>query len=135
MMEIGVDLVSVRRMARFLERFGARGVDRLFTPAERRLCEGRRDVARCFAARFAAKEALLKALGTGLRGVRWTDISVETEGKGQPVYRLHPRVQALLRNRIPKVSLSHEKEYALAVCVLVGNAGDRPGRERPPEKG
>ncbi len=128
MTEIGVDLVSVRRMARLLDRFGSRALNRLFTAEEQALCRGRRDAARCLAARFAAKEALLKALGTGLRhGLRWTDIAVVSGPDGRPVYRLHPRVQHRLKGKTPRVSLSHEKEYALAVCILVGNAGDRPG--------
>ncbi len=118
-MDVGVDMVSVPRMQRLLDRFGPRALNRLFTKTEQQICLGRRDAARCFAARFAAKEALLKALGTGLRhGVRWTDISVELDPSGRPRYRLHPRLEARLRGKIPRVSLSHEKEYALALCIL-----------------
>jgi len=117
--DIGVDLVAVARMERLLERFGDKALRRLFTPAERRYCLAQRHPARCFAGRFAAKEALLKALGTGLhQGLRWTDVAVEPDASGRPTYRLQPPLRRRLAGRTPRLSISHEKEYALAVCIL-----------------
>lgn len=122
---IGVDIVEVERMARLLERHGARAEERLFTPSERAHCRGCARVAQCYAARFAAKEATLKALGTGLAaGISWQDLEVESPGDGTP-----PSLElaGAARDRLRAVAgpegtlhltLSHDGGQAVAVAVL-----------------
>src|SRR5438445_6794887 len=81
----GIDLVDVGRIERALEAHGARFVERIFTPAEREYCERHKNRAERYAARFAAKEAGMKALGTGWRrGIRWQDLEVRRQPGGRP---------------------------------------------------
>ncbi|RMG85025.1 MAG: holo-ACP synthase [Candidatus Dadabacteria bacterium] len=126
---VGSDLVEIRRIAAALERHGERFLRRVFRPGEERR-DGTVLPPESLAARFAAKEAVLKALGTGWSaGVRWTDVEI-TGGRGQPpAVRLHGqalrRAEALGGARI-HLSLSHDAGLALAFAVLEGEAG--PGR-------
>jgi len=126
--------VAVARFRQGMERTGERILVRLFTPAERRLCRG--DPLR-LAGRFAAKEALLKALGTGLRGFSWQELEILASEDGAPVLHAHGRVATALAARgVERVhlSISHTKEYAVAQAVLEGGeAGvccDRSGDGR-----
>lgn len=124
---IGMDLVEVSRVAALLERHGERGLRRLFTPGERErcLCAGR--PAQSFAARFAAKEAFLKAIGTGwAEGLGWTDVEVVSAASGAPELRLHGAAERLARKRgVDRVhlSLTHTDQLAGAYVVLEGAAG------------
>ncbi|HET9985425.1 MAG TPA: holo-ACP synthase [Longimicrobiales bacterium] len=118
----GIDLASVRRLGRFRERRGERGLARLFTPAEIEYCR-RAGGDASLAARFAAKEAFFKALGTGLRrgSGRWTDIEVVRAPSGEPSLRLHGDAARAAERRGAlhvHVSLSHTGEVAVAVVVL-----------------
>jgi len=118
---IGLDVTSVSRIRRLLEgRLGARCVARCFTEAERSFCDGRKARAECYAARFAAKEALVKALGAP-PGVRWTDIEVAREG-GAPFFRLTGRAAEALAERAARahLSLTHDADIAAASVVLEG---------------
>ena len=118
-----------------MARSGERLLARLFTPAERGLCRG--DLLR-LAGRFAAKEALLKAIGTGLRGFSWQELEILANGDGAPVLYAHGRFAAALAARgVERVhlSISHTEEYAVAQAVLEGGDfcvhGNRPGDGRP----
>lgn len=121
---LGVDLVEVSRMAGLLERRGDRALERLFTGAERRGGAEHPCPEEYFAARFAAKEAFLKALGTGkTAGVRWREMEVRQDDGGDP--RLEARGGA--RRRLDRLgasrahlSLSHDGGQAVAVVVLEG---------------
>jgi len=119
---IGVDIVDIRRVRGILERQGERFVRRVFTDAERDYCRAHRDPSAYFAARFAAKEALFKALGTGwAQGVTWRDAEVEREESGAPRLKLNGRAQKLARElgaRAVHISLSHSEEAAIAVVIL-----------------
>lgn len=122
---IGIDHVDSERIADLLDRFGERGEQRLFTDRELANCRGRPRPSECLAARFAAKEAFAKALGTGLRGMTWTDIEVRG-GEGEPPYlELHggarEAVEARGATRV-HVSLTHEAGSAMAVVILEGPA-------------
>lgn len=122
---IGVDLVEVRRIARALERWGDRFTERLFTPAERaRAGRGRNRVPR-LAARFAAKEAVMKALGTGRRGVGWREVEITNEPSGAPRVRLVGRAARVAEAagivRV-HVSLTHDRHYAAAFAVAEGSS-------------
>lgn len=121
---IGVDLVRTDRIAGLLERKPERASRRLFSEEERAACRGRSRPEECFAARFAAKEAFLKALGTGwARGIGWHEVEVST-GSGSPPYlRLTGTAAARLReaggHRV-HLSFTHEGGVAAAVVIIEG---------------
>src|SRR3989441_8204974 len=120
---IGVDLVNIPRMRDVIDRWQDRFLQRVFTEGEIAYCRARRDPVPHFAARFAAKEAALKALGTGLRlGVSWRELEVRRERGQAPTLVLSGRSRELGLARgggrmLP--ALSHEGEYALGPAVLV----------------
>ena len=119
---IGLDLVRIARIRASLERWHDRFLQRLYTKAEQRDCFARPSPYASLAGRFAAKEAILKALGTGWSGgVRWVDIQVLNDRMGRPIVTVGGRVRALIRkagvSRI-HISLSHDAEYAVAQAVL-----------------
>ena len=92
--ELGIDIIRVERIRAALERFGARFSARVLTAAERRYV---RDRAETFAGRWAAKEAVSKVLGLGVRGIGWREIEIERLPTGQPAVRLHGRAAARAR--------------------------------------
>lgn len=116
----GVDLVEIPRFARALERHGERLLARLFTPEELACCG---EHLASLAARFAAKEAVAKALGTGIGTVGWHDIEVLRTEQGEPALHLHGRAAALsaqLGLHTWALSLSHTHRYAVALVVALG---------------
>ncbi len=123
--ELGLDIIRVDRIRDALERFGERFVGRVLTPAEARYVRGRPET---FAGRWAAKEAVSKVLGLGVRGIGWRDIEIERLPTGQPAVRLHGRAAArasqLGLDRVA-VSITHEREYALAIAFGVRRSGGR----------
>lgn len=126
----GVDLVSVRRIAAFRERHRDAGLRRLYAAAELEYCLRQAAPDPSLAARFAAKEAYFKALGTGWgRGGRWTDVEVARSVGGRPVLLLHGRAAEMARfsgvRRI-HLSLSHTDELAAATVLLEGHDVVRP---------
>ena len=114
---VGVDIVEIDRIASAVERWGERFLNRVYTEGELAYCQGR---AERLAARFAAKEAVMKALGTGLRGVGWRDVEVVRPRGQAPTIALHgravERAQALDFQQLA-VSLSHSRAYAVASVV------------------
>jgi holo-[acyl-carrier protein] synthase len=124
---IGVDLAQIPRMRRVVERWDERFLRRVFTEEEIAYCRARRDPVPHLAARFAAKEAVLKALGTGLRmGVNWREIEVRRARGQAPTVVLSGRCRALAEARGADrvlISLTHDGDYALAQVLLVGGAG------------
>jgi holo-[acyl-carrier protein] synthase len=123
--ELGIDIIKVGRIRATLKRFGARFSNRVLTPTERRYV---RDRPETLAGRWAAKEAVSKVLGLGVRGIGWQEIEVERLPTGQPAIRLHgraaQRAEQLGMDRIA-VSISHEEEYAVAIAFGVRTAGGR----------
>ena len=119
---IGTDIVSVERFQRFIDAGNTAILERLFTVAERGQCGSRKSAASCLAARFAAKEAFLKAVGTGLRdGLSWLDMEVCNDALGKPELHLFGRADELFQtNRLSRVhlSLSHDGGNAIAMVVL-----------------
>ncbi len=120
MLSVGVDIIEIRRIARALERFGERFLARVYTPAEVAFCRGRVPE---LAVRFAAKEAISKALGTGLVGISWTEMEVLADRRGKPLVTLYgralARAQALGLSEWA-VSLSHDDGRAIAFVVANG---------------
>lgn len=118
----GIDTVEVARFQRFLDEDNQRLLDRLFTPLEQDYCRGKKQAAACYAARFAAKEAFLKALGTGLRdGLGWTEVEVVNDPLGRPELRLHGTALQFLTHRggnQAHLSLSHDGGHAVAIVIL-----------------
>jgi holo-[acyl-carrier protein] synthase len=118
----GVDIVDIARFRGVLERLRERFILRVFTDVEQRYCSKRRDPAPHYAARFAAKEALFKALGTGWsRGVTWLDVEVQRERQEAPSMELHgeaKRLSAEMGASRIHLSLSHSDHYAVAMVIL-----------------
>ncbi len=125
---VGVDIIEIERVEAALGRFGERFLGRVYTSLEVAFCRGR---VHELAARFAAKEAVMKALGTGARGLAWREIEVLPNHRGKPLVYLYGRAKARAE-RIGMagmdVSLSHSREYAVA--FVVGQSADlEPDRE------
>ncbi len=129
---IGIDIVHVPRIENAVERFGERFLERAFCPGEIEWCLKKRDPYPCLAGRFAAKEALVKALGTGFReGITLKQIGVERLDSGKPVLRLSDKAHSTARKmnvQGVQLSISHEREYAVAVVILEG--GDEMSVEK-----
>ncbi len=129
---VGVDAVELVRVRRVLERHPQRFLRRVYTPLETAFCRGRLPE---LAARFAAKEAAMKALGTGARGLRWRDIEVLPDRRGKPLIYLHGgaarRGEAIGLEALD-VSLTHSRELAIAVVAgtAEGAVEDRPLHRR-----
>jgi holo-[acyl-carrier protein] synthase len=123
--ELGVDIIKVERIRATLARFGPRFSKRVLTPAEQRYV---RDRPETFAGRWAAKEAVSKVLGLGVRGIGWRDIEVERLPTGQPAVRLHGRAAAraeqLGMGRIA-LSITHESDYAVAIAFGIRTVAGR----------
>jgi holo-[acyl-carrier protein] synthase len=123
--ELGIDIIKVDRIRAAIERFGERFSKRVLTPMERRYV---RDRPETFAGRWAAKEAVSKVLGLGVRGIGWRDIEIERLPTGQPAVRLHGRAAARAEQlgmaRIA-ISITHEADYALAIAFGVRSAVGR----------
>jgi holo-[acyl-carrier protein] synthase len=120
---IGVDLVHITRIRQMTERWQTRFLHRLYTEEERRLSSRRVSPYAFLAGRFAAKEAILKALGTGWSvGVGWLNIEVLNDETGRPCATVNGRAETLLREAGVTgilVSLSHDGEYAVAEALLI----------------
>ena len=139
----GIDLVEVARIAAMIREHGERFLGRCFTPAEQAYRGGSRRRAEHLAARFAAKEAVLKALGTGLTGsIAWTDIEVVSASTGAPSIVLHGSAKAAATRAGVKswiISLTHTDTLAMAsVIALGGSVSARPAKrgkkKTPPAK-
>jgi holo-[acyl-carrier protein] synthase len=121
---IGVDVVKVERLVTALERFGERMERRLFTEAELAYCRSHRNPLPHLAARFAAKEAASKALGTGLsQGIGWKDFEVIQPGGRQPRLAFHGRGREILDalgGSSTHLSLTHDGGFAIACVVIEG---------------
>ena len=130
----GIDLVEISRIEAMLEKHGEQFKHRCFTETERAYAEaGRRRRSERYAARFACKEAVMKALGTGWRsGIGWTDIGVVNEPSGRPVLRLRGRVSEIAEEmgvRRWLISLSHAGGaggYAIASAIACGDEPPGP---------
>ena len=122
----GIDIVNIWRIESMMARWGDLFIGRVFTEREILRCRQRTRPSECFAIRFAAKEAFLKAIGRGLRnGIRWTDIEVENDLLGKPLLSFYRKANEVLETqRIKKalLTLSHERFYAVAHVILVGSS-------------
>jgi holo-[acyl-carrier protein] synthase len=118
---VGTDIVAVSRMAGYWQRHGERGLEKMLAPAEREACRASPDPARFLAKRFAAKEALGKAFGTGIRDpLLLPDIAVEHDELGKPSFGYSPALAAHFAGRGIRahLSISDEQDYAVAFVIL-----------------
>lgn len=123
---IGTDIIEVSRIEKAVARHGRRFLERVFTPEELEYCRPEKHRYRRLAARFAAKEAVLKALGIGLRQVRWTDVRVRNGPLGKPEVELAGRLAEIASSRgVNRVmlSLSHGKDQAVAQALALAEEG------------
>jgi holo-[acyl-carrier protein] synthase len=118
----GIDIAEVPRIRQAIERFGARFLGRIFTASEMRYCDAKANRVERYAARFAAKEAAMKALGTGWNhGVRWRDCEVVRMPGGRPTIAFHGRAgefAAKLGVKNAALSISHTEDQAIAQVIL-----------------
>lgn len=115
--EVGIDIIEIERIGRVLEKYGDRFLYRIYTDKERQRYATRVPE---LAARFAAKEATMKALGTGIRGVRWRDIETLPNRRGKPILVLHGTAKAraeLLGLEFWSISLTHSRTEAMATVI------------------
>lgn len=133
---IGTDIIECPRIGKMIEQHGELFLRRVYTEREIRYCQARKHAIEHFAGRWAAKEAILKAIGTGWsRGICWTDLEVRNSSSGQPLVLVRGGAKdAALRRGIGDilVSISHCRTYATAYALAVGPP-DRPAEPARPE--
>jgi holo-[acyl-carrier protein] synthase len=119
---IGIDLVKIKRIHEAVKKWDRRFLNRVFTPLEQKYCYARLDPFLHLSGRFAVKEAVFKALGTGWRsGVRWTEIEVLNNPQGKPIVTVTGRVKQLMADLGVveiHVSISHDTDYAIGQIIL-----------------
>lgn len=120
----GIDVAEVERVRQTIERFGRRFIERVFTVEEISYCESKANKVERYAARFAVKEAGMKAIGTGWnRGVRWRDVEVRRSPGSRPTIVFYGKAAEFFANlgaTRAHLSLTHTKEFAMAYVVLEG---------------
>ncbi len=115
---LGTDIIEVKRIEGVLQRHGKHFLEKVFTEAEQEYCMKHKEAARHFAGRFAAKEALVKALGTGLKeGISWLDFEITNDAMGKPQVKTSPKINTQFNNPHFLISISHCKEYATATAI------------------
>ena len=125
MLITGTDIIEIARIGKVLNKYGPRFLNRIYTEGEQKYCKGR---APQLASRFAAKEAVMKALGSGVRGVGWKDIEIKRERGGPPYIELHGRAQTRASKMDLSdisISLSHSNDFAIATVIGEAAAGNR----------
>ncbi len=116
---VGIDVVEIQRIAQAVAKWDEKFLSRLFTANEIARCRQRVHSAECFAVRFAAKEALAKALGHGwCKHFRWTDVEVANDDAGKPSLRINGITAKLVENKRVLLSLTHTKDYAAAMVAV-----------------
>lgn len=115
---IGNDIIEIKRITEAVERYGQKFLDRLFTKREQDYCKQHKESNRHFAGRFAAKEAIVKALGTGFGSeASWLDIEIINNQQGKPEVIVSEKIKQNFDNPRLLLSISHGKEYAIAVAL------------------
>lgn len=125
---IGTDITECLRIARMIERHGDLFINRVYTPEEIRYCQRRAQSTQCYTGRWAAKEAVLKALGTTWRrGITWRDVEIRSEPGGQPVVGVRGGIQEVVQQigitRI-LITISHCRTHATATAIALGGASE-----------
>lgn len=119
---IGNDIIEIARIQAVIARHSKRFLNRIFTPSEQEYCLKRKNPALHLAGRFAAKEAIVKALGTGFsQGISWLDIEIKNDSKGKPIVSFSPSAKELFGDLNLHISISHCHHYATAFAVWTRN--------------
>lgn len=117
---IGVDIIETERIKQAIARWGEQFLFRIFTPAEVAYCRAKKQSHYSFAARFAVKEAVIKAIGTGLTSnLRWTSIEIVNDRLGKAELRLGERVKEVIGDKKILISMSHTHQYAIGEAILL----------------
>ncbi len=118
----GVDLVEIDRFKNLIEKHGDRFINRIFTKNEILYCQKKADGgAASYSARFAAKEALFKAIGTGLReGLAWKDIEIINDKLGNPYFNFYAKTAEIIKKRKVHLTISHSQENSVAFVIIEG---------------
>jgi holo-[acyl-carrier protein] synthase len=120
---IGVDIIEIARIQKSIDDLGENFLAKIFTPAEIQYCSSKNNAAQHFAARFAAKEAVSKALATGWSGdFAWKDVEVMNDALGQPRITLHGRLKETLAHSTILASLSHSESHVVAMVLIEGGS-------------
>lgn len=115
---LGIDIIEIERIAKAIDRPGEHFIERLFTKNERPpATSAKNHLVTYYSGRFAAKEAVVKSLGTGFRGITWHDIEVLNDSLGKPYVKLSPSVSERFGNPELLITISHCKTTACAVCI------------------
>lgn len=116
---LGNDIIEINRIEKAIVRYGQKFLDRLFSKQEQAYCLKHQKSFRHFAGRFAAKEAIVKALGTGFSGeITWLDIEVINDSLGKPVVHFSKKLQSIYPGTEVLISISHGHDYATAVAII-----------------
>ena len=116
---VGVDIIEIGRIRHSIEESGERFLERIFTPQEIAYCRSKKDMFQHFAVRFAAKEAMSKALSTGwVDSFRWKDVEVVNDRSGQPRIAVHGKLRDSLTTSSVFVSMSHSDSHAVAMVLI-----------------
>jgi holo-[acyl-carrier protein] synthase len=120
---LGIDIIEIERIQKSIENYGNRFLNKVFTPEEINYCNSKFNKFQHFAARFAAKEAVYKALASGWQtGLRWKDIEIQNDVSGMPSINATGKLQSFLSNNTQlKISISHSKNYVTSVAVIFKN--------------
>jgi len=116
-LSIGIDIIEVERIESAIKQWEKRFLNRVYTEAELKICQGRIPA---LAARFAGKEAIMKVLGTGTKGVGWQEIEILADARGKPLVQLYGKARERAKNlnlNEFSISLSDTKQYAVAAAV------------------
>lgn len=119
----GIDIVKNKRIERLIDKYGEKFLKKIYTESEINYCQNKKNSAVSFAARFAAKEALLKALGTGMRNNSWQEIEIINNKLGKPEVELYKKTAEYAEDlKVESIflSISHEKDYSIAQIILEG---------------
>lgn len=117
---LGVDLIEIKRIKKAKDRWGKRFLERVYRPKELDYCLKKRYPENSLAGRFAAKEAVMKALGTGLSmGVSWKEIEILNNRKGKPEIKVYGKTKKLLGKRKVLISIAHTRENAIAQAIII----------------
>ncbi len=122
---MGVDIIEISRIKNSIQKYSGKFEERVFTPKEINYCRSKADPFKHFAARFAAKEAVLKSLGTGMaQGISWKDMEILNQESGRPILSLTGKGRELfnsLKLKDIQISISHDKIYAVAQAIAEMN--------------
>jgi len=119
---IGIDIIEIERIKKAIKRYGDSFTNRVFTPWEIQYCRGKIDPFFSYAGRFAVKEAVFKAVGTGFaEGVKWTSVEVVNDPSGQPQVRLGQAIKKHIGEKKILITLSHSRDHAVAVAILMSS--------------